>query len=123
MVTLQCSDGHELYVTADVAEQSAVLRQLLMDCQDRVIQVPLNYIQYDIACLVVEFCRLQLLGQCHQWDIPADKSTLFQVITAADHLNIKSLLNITCQRAARLLVNKGAREIEEFFWGTSKTSG
>ena len=119
MVSIQCADGQELYITADVAEQSVVLQQFLMEtmCRDQVIQVPLVCIQYDIACLVVEFCRLQFLGLGHQWDIPADKNTLFQVMTAADHLNIKSLLNITCQYAARLLVNKEAREIEEFFWG------
>ncbi len=120
MVTLClfCADGHELNVTAEVAEQSILLQQFLSDCDAHVVSVPLHCIQFDIACLVVEFCRLQFLGQGHEWDIPTEKHVLFQVITAADHLHIQPLLDITCQHAAKLLIKKEAREIEDFFWGT-----
>ncbi|KAF8093915.1 hypothetical protein N665_0374s0007 [Sinapis alba] len=43
-----------------------------------------------------------------------DKPTLFDLINAANYLNIKNLFNLTCQTAADMITGKTVDEIRTF---------
>ncbi|MCI92688.1 SKP1-like protein 1A-like, partial [Trifolium medium] len=52
------------------------------------------------------------------WDadfINVDQATLFELILAANYLNIRSLLELTCQTAADMIKDKTVEEIRQIF--------
>merc|ERR1711959_67754 len=53
-----------------------------------------------------------------QWDlefVKVDNSTLFDLILAANYLNITQLLDLTCEKVAEMIKNKTAEEIRSHF--------
>ena len=44
-----------------------------------------------------------------------DNSTLFDLILAANYLNITQLLDLTCEKVAEMIKNKTAEEIRSHF--------
>ncbi|RYQ80728.1 hypothetical protein Ahy_Scaffold1g106941 isoform C [Arachis hypogaea] len=52
------------------------------------------------------------------WDaefVKVDQATLFDLILAANYLNIKSLLDLTCQTVADMIKGKTPEEIRKTF--------
>ncbi|KAI0500041.1 hypothetical protein KFK09_018249 [Dendrobium nobile] len=133
-ITLKSSDGKEFVVEEAVARESKTLLHMIDDgFADEVIPVP--YVDSNILAKVIEYCTKHadyVSKLCEglpfdkyirtvnlkKWDadfVKVDQITLFDLINAANHLNIKGLLDLTCQTVADMIKGKTPEEIKRMF--------
>ncbi|KAJ7978632.1 SKP1-like protein [Quillaja saponaria] len=122
-ITLKSSDGETFQVDEDVALESQTIKHLIEDdCADNVIPVPI--VSGQILAKVIEYCKAhfdaggnndEILKNWNAEFVKVDQTTLFDLILAANYLNIKSLLDLTCQAVADLIKGKTPEEIRKTF--------
>ncbi|XP_077246641.1 SKP1-like protein 1 isoform X2 [Tasmannia lanceolata] len=97
------------------------------DCADNGIRVP--NVRGEILSLVVAYCNKHGPVQNDSEDnsrsdelktydadfVKVDQATLFHLILAANFLNIKSLLDLTCQTVGDMMKGKTTEEIRKMF--------
>ncbi|PIA55345.1 hypothetical protein AQUCO_00800237v1 [Aquilegia coerulea] len=125
MVTLNSSDGESFDVEEVVITQSQTIKHMIEDdCADN--GIPLPNVTAKILAKVIEYCKkhVEVEGQSTEeeglktWDadfVRVDQATLFDLILAANYLNIKSLLELTCQTVADMIKGKTPEEIRKTF--------
>ncbi|MCO5558998.1 hypothetical protein L7F22_012589 [Adiantum nelumboides] len=126
MVKLKSSDGELFDVEVEVvAAQSQTIKDA-MDCSGGSTLIPVDRVSSKTLAEVLEFCGKQagMAGvseevELKQWNARfvsvLDKQALFHLLEAANFLNIQSLLDVTCQRVAELLVSKPPEEVRSYF--------
>ncbi|KAL9231849.1 hypothetical protein vseg_007018 [Gypsophila vaccaria] len=121
-VVLKSSDGEEFEVEEVIGEESQTIKHMIEDgCADNVI--PLPNVTGKILSKVIEFCRKQVeaVGSSHVlkcWNsefVKVDQDTLFDLILAANYLDIKKLLDLTCQTVTDMMKGKTPEEIRKIF--------
>lgn len=127
-ITLKSCDGETFEVEESVAQESQTIKHMVEDgCADNVI--PLPNVNSKILAKVVEYCKKhvdspkpaderQVDEELKSWDadfVKVDQATLFDLILAANYLNIKSLLDLTCQTVADMIKGKTPEEIRKTF--------
>lgn len=113
-VTLQSQDGQDFTVLVKVAKMSETIKNLIEDAGIDA-PIPLPNVTAKILTKVVEYCQYHtdnptpvvdeekkdekrtddIIG----WDLDfcrVDQPTLFELILAANYLDIKPLLDLTC---------------------------
>ncbi|MCL7047730.1 hypothetical protein MKW94_027951 [Papaver nudicaule] len=130
MVTLKSSDGETFDVDEAVALESQTIKHMIEDdCADN--GIPLPNVTSKILAKVVEYCKkhVESRGQDDPTDkkktdefktweaefVKVDQATLFDLILAANYLNIKELLDLTCQTVADMIKGKTPEEIRKTF--------
>jgi len=130
MVTLKSSDGETFDVEEAVALESQTIKHMIEDdCADN--GIPLPNVNSKILSKVIEYCKKHVESQkgsssddktvedeLKAWDtefVKVDQATLFDLILAANYLNIKSLLDLTCQTVADMIKGKTPEEIRKTF--------
>lgn len=133
MVILITSDNKRFVVEKDVFARSSVLR----DFGESDEPVPLHKVSSDVLEKVLEYCehhkgepipyvepdadqgetrrRTTDIGEWDQSFIDVDKEMLFELILAANYLDIRSLLDLGCKTVAKLIKGKTPDEIREMF--------
>ncbi|PIA44727.1 hypothetical protein AQUCO_01700372v1 [Aquilegia coerulea] len=124
-VTLNSSDGESFDVEEVVITQSQTIKHMIEDdCADN--GIPLPNVTAKILAKVIEYCKkhVEVEGQSTEqeelktWDadfVKVDQATLYDLILAANYLNIKSLLDLTCQTVADMIKGKTPEEIRKTF--------
>ncbi|EYU17579.1 hypothetical protein ABFS82_03G073600 [Erythranthe guttata] len=135
-ITLRSSDGEVFEVEDAVAVESQTIKHMIEDdCADNVI--PLPNVTGKILSKVIEYCKRHVdaaasatkaddkLASAAASDedlkvfdadfVKVDQATLFDLILAANYLNIKSLLDLTCQTVADMIKGKTPEEIRKTF--------
>ncbi|KAL9245631.1 hypothetical protein vseg_019256 [Gypsophila vaccaria] len=133
-ITLKSSDGETFEVEETVALESQTIKHMIEDdCADNVI--PLPNVTSKILAKVIEYCKKHVEASSNKtssdappaaaaddelksWDadfVKVDQATLFDLILAANYLNIKSLLDLTCQTVADMIKGKTPEEIRKTF--------
>ncbi|KAL1298764.1 hypothetical protein HN51_043068 [Arachis hypogaea] len=106
-ITLKSSDGEAFEVDETVALESQTIKHMIEDdCADS--GIPLPNVTSKILAKVIEYCKKHVDAAASEedlkmWDaefVKVDQATLFDLILAANYLNIKSLLDLTCQTVA-----------------------
>lgn len=93
---------------------------------DEPIVMPLQNVKGSTLTKVIEYCRFHVEGakdkksddEIKQWDqefVKVEQTMLFELILAANYLNIKELLDLTCQRVADMIRGKNPEEIRKTF--------
>ncbi|KAI3851191.1 hypothetical protein MKX03_012249 [Papaver bracteatum] len=123
MVTLKSSDGETFDVVESVALQSQTIKHMIEDdCADN--GIPLPNVTSKILAKVIEYCKKhdgdadEKDKDLKEWDaefVKIDQATLFDLILAANYLNIKELLDLTCQTVADMIKGKTPEEIRKTF--------
>ncbi|KAL6629351.1 hypothetical protein ACP70R_029116 [Stipagrostis hirtigluma subsp. patula] len=138
MITLRSSDGEEFEVEEAVAMESQTIRHMIEDdCADN--GIPLPNVNSKILSKVIEYCNKHVHAAAaakpaddaaanassasggedlKNWDadfVKVDQATLFDLILAANYLNIKGLLDLTCQTVADMIKGKTPEEIRKTF--------
>ncbi|CAO2831222.1 unnamed protein product [Amaranthus hypochondriacus] len=114
MVILCSSEGKIFKVEEKVALQSEMIKNLLEECDNRVILLEVNTL---ILSKVLDYCQKHVINDDNDddhdelinWDarfVMVDQKTLFDVINAANYLQIKSLLNFTCHFLAYMILEQ-----------------
>jgi len=124
MVMLLSSDGESFQVEEAVAVQSQTIAHMIED--DCVANgVPIANVTGVILSKVIEYCKKHVVSdspteeikdELKKWDAEFMKaleqsSTLFDVMLAANYLNIKDLLDLGCQTVADMITGKKPDEI------------
>ncbi|PIA43012.1 hypothetical protein AQUCO_02000456v1 [Aquilegia coerulea] len=125
IVTLRSSDGESFDVEETVITQSQTIKHMIEDeCADN--GIPLPNVTSKILALVIVYCKKHAEGEGQSteveelktWDadfVKVDQATLFELILAANYLNIKSLLDLTCQTVADMIKGETPEEIRKIF--------
>ncbi|KAM1047622.1 hypothetical protein ACFX13_027525 [Malus domestica] len=126
-ITLKSSDGESFEVEEAVALESQTIKHMIEDdCADN--GIPLPNVTSKILAKVIEYCKRHVDAakpdekisedDLKAWDqefVKVDQATLFDLILAANYLNIKSLLDLTCQTVADMIKGKTPEEIRKTF--------
>ncbi|XP_010432410.1 PREDICTED: SKP1-like protein 11 [Camelina sativa] len=125
MIMLKSSDGQSFEVEEDVAIQSQTIAHMVEDdCAST--EIPLANVTSKTLALVIEYCKKHHVDAANPipeeelktWDkqfMETDQSTIFDLILAANYLNIVSLLDLTCQTVADMIKGKTPDQIRAHF--------
>ncbi|XP_074587259.1 SKP1-like protein 1 [Curcuma longa] len=133
-ITLRSSDGEVFEVDEAVAMESQTIKHMIEDdCADN--GIPLPNVTSKILSKVIEYCKkhveasvataskssddaTRIDDELRFWNsefVKVDQATLFDLILAANYLNIKGLLDLTCQTVADMIKGKTPEEIRKTF--------
>ncbi|CAA0807730.1 SKP1-like protein 4 [Striga hermonthica] len=121
MIVLKASDGETFEVEEEVALESRTIKHMIEDdCAGSVI--PLPNVSSGVLAKVIEYCRRHVAGDADGTlkdykaeFVKADYEQLFQLILAANYLNIPGMLDITCQAVANMIKDKSPEEVRSIF--------
>ncbi|KAI9685632.1 MAG: hypothetical protein M1820_010775 [Bogoriella megaspora] len=134
MVTLTSSDGADLPVEKDVATRSVLIKNLLDDLGDTGEAIPIMNVNEAVLKKVIEWCAQhkndppatneddsdsrKKTTDIDEWDqkfMQVDQEMLFEIILAANYLDIKALLDVGCKTVANMIKGKSPEEIRKTF--------
>lgn len=136
VIKLQSSDGECFPVDTEIAKQSVTIRTMLEDLgteEEEDETVPLPNVNAAILKKVIQWCtyhkddpalpeeeenKEKRSDDISSWDadfLKVDQGTLFELILAANYLDIKGLLDVTCKSVANMIKGKTPEEIRKTF--------
>ncbi|KAL2814647.1 Skp1 family, dimerization domain-containing protein [Aspergillus granulosus] len=132
-LTFTSSDGKNLQVPRDVAERSLLIKNMLEDLGDATEAIPIPNVTENVLTKVLEWCThhrndppttgdeddsRRKTTDIEEWDqkfMQVDQEMLFEIILAANYLDIKPLLDIGCKTVANMIKGKSPEEIRKTF--------
>jgi S-phase kinase-associated protein 1 len=137
-VRLQSMDGSVFTVPIKVAELSETVKQLIEDA-GTTQAIPLPNVSTAILTKVIDYCKYHTehpapaepakeekdkrSDDIIEWDLDftknLDQPALFELILAANYMDVKPLLDLTCKTVANMIKGKTPDEIRKTFNITS----
>ena len=130
-IKLISNEGEEFEVEVAVAKKSEVIKEMLENCDDSGENVPLPSVNSDQLRKVVQWLKhhrddpLRSVDEkdynCDnipEWDksfFNISQEELFDLILAANYLDIKDMLDLLAKSVANLMRGKTAQEIRDTF--------
>ncbi|XP_071952388.1 S-phase kinase-associated protein 1 [Antedon mediterranea] len=136
IIRLQSSDGEVFEVDVEIAKQSVTIKTMLEDLgmdEEEEDAIPLPNVNSSILKKVIQWCTFHkddppppedeenkekrtddLCGHDIEF-LKVDQGTLFELILAANYLDIKGLLDATCKTVANMIKGKTPEEIRKTF--------
>ncbi|KAL8973126.1 MAG: hypothetical protein Q9183_000146 [Haloplaca sp. 2 TL-2023] len=135
-ILLQSSDSVEIHVEREVAERSILIKNMIEDIGDQAMSDPIPIPNVNEAVLrkVIEWCThhradppastdddsdsRKKTTDIDEWDqkfMQVDQEMLFEIILAANYLDIKALLDVGCKTVANMIKGKSPEEIRKTF--------
>ncbi|KAK3104126.1 hypothetical protein FSP39_024624 [Pinctada imbricata] len=135
-IKLQSIEGQLFDVDVEIVRQSVTIKTMLEDLgvdDDEEEAVPLPNVNAAILTKVINWCtyhkddppppeddenKEKRTDDIGSWDadfLKVDQGTLFELILAANYLDIKGLLDVTCKTVANMIKGKSPEEIRKTF--------
>lgn len=137
-VILQSSDNRSFPVEVEIAKMSTTIKTMLEDLgvnseEGKEEKIPLPNVRGEILKLVIQWAeqhqndppapededtRERRTDDISQWDqdfLKVEQAILFDMILAANYLDIKGLLDVTCKTVANMIKGKTPEEIRRTF--------
>ena len=135
-IKLHSSDGDNFPVDVDIAKKSVTIKTMLEDLgieEGHEEEVPLPNVNSAILEKVIQWAtthkddppppedddkkerRTDDIPECCKAFLVVEQGTLFDLILAANYLDIKGLLDVTCKTVANLIKGKTPEEIRKTF--------
>jgi len=128
-IALLSSDGVEITVERGIAECSTLIRDLLGDLGDPDEPIPIPSTKEPVLEKALEWCAhhrndppiegRNRITDISEWDqefmAQLDSDMLFEIMLAANFLDIKLLLQVCCKTAADHIKGKSPEEIRRIF--------
>ncbi|XP_065866529.1 SKP1-like protein 4 [Euphorbia lathyris] len=127
VITLKSSDNKIFKVEESVALLSKIIKQAI-ELDDHCADSPilLSNITGPVLDMVIRYCTEQLKNPEEHTDnktnhanfvkeVTQDQNMLFDLILAADYLEINSLLDLLCKAVADMMKGKSVEQIREIF--------
>ncbi|KAJ6263995.1 hypothetical protein Dda_0134 [Drechslerella dactyloides] len=132
---LLSSDNVEISVEKDVAERSVLIKNMLEDVGETMdAPIPIPNVNEAVLRKVIEWCEhhrndppppadddsdsRKKSTDIEEWDqkfMQVDQEMLFEIILAANYLDIKPLLDVGCKTVANMIKGKSPEEIRKTF--------
>ena len=132
-VKLISQEGSEMEVDADVAQYCVLIKSMIEDAGPDE-DIPLPNVKKAILEKVIEFCqhiREQPMEEIEKplksdnlrdivpaWYadfVDVEQETLFEVVLAANYLDLKPLLELSCAKVASMIKGKSVQEVRTLF--------
>lgn len=131
-VTLQSNDGQGFQVEVRVAKMSITVKNAIEDAGIE-HAIPLPNVSGKILVKVVEYCKHHVddpvvvsedktnekrTDDITDWDASfcdVDQATLFDLILAANYLDIHGLLDLACKTVANMIKGKTPEDLRKLF--------
>jgi S-phase kinase-associated protein 1 len=134
-IKLQSNDNVVIEVERQVAERSMLLKHIIIDVPDALTEaIPLDKVNEAVLLKVIEWCNhhradppasaddesdsRRKTTDIDEWDqkfLQVDQEMLFEIILAANYLDIKQLLDVGCKTVANMIKGKSPEEIRKTF--------
>jgi len=132
-VTLKSCDDVEFKVDIPVASRSILLKNMIEDVGETDQSIPLPNVNEKVLKKVLEWCTHHVNDpqptnddddsrrrntEIDDWDqrfLNVEQDMLFEIILAANYLDIKPLLDIGCKTVANMIKGKSPEEIRSTF--------
>ena len=135
-IKIQSNEGEIFTVETEIAKKSGTIRNMLedlgMEGDDNEEAVPLPNVNTNILKKVIEWSTYhkddpepkeddtteKRSDDISSWDsdfLKVDQGTLFELILAANYLDVKDLLNAGCKTVANMIKGKSPEEIRKTF--------
>ncbi|CAM9949219.1 unnamed protein product, partial [Chrysoparadoxa australica] len=137
-VHLLSQDGESFDVPVKVAQMSELVKTMIDDDaegEDQEAQeIPLPNVKCNVLAKVIEFCKHHEQDTMHEIEKPlksanmhevvqewyasfvqVEQEILFELILAANYMDIKPLLDLTCATVASMIKGKTPEEIRKTF--------
>jgi len=137
MVTLMSQEGSKFEVKKSIIKQSELVLTMIDDDEgddDMNQEIPLPNVREEVLKKVIEFCEYhaehdfpdiekplkssnmqEVVGEWDAKYVEVDMEFLFELILAANYMDIKSLLDLTCAKVASMIKGKTPEEIRQTF--------
>ncbi|KAH9816806.1 Skp1 family, dimerization domain-containing protein [Melampsora americana] len=134
MVVLVTSDNEQFTVEREVAIRSVLIKNMIEDVGESDNPIPLPNVSASVLKKVIEWCEhhkkdpepsaedpddaRKRATEIGEWDtkfIAVDQEMLFEIILAANYLDIKPLLDVGCKSVANMIKGKQPEEIRKLF--------
>ncbi|KAL8772604.1 MAG: hypothetical protein Q9209_002265 [Squamulea sp. 1 TL-2023] len=136
VIKLQSSDNVEMTVDRDVAERSILIKNMMEDLGEQTMEdaIPIPNVNEAVLRKVIEWCvhhrsdppastdddsdSRKKTTDIEEWDqkfMQVDQEMLFEIILAANYLDIKPLLDVGCKTVANMIKGKSPEEIRKTF--------
>ncbi|XP_038678965.1 SKP1-like protein 1A [Tripterygium wilfordii] len=121
-IVLLSSDGEKFEVDEAVARQAQVLKNMIEDgCADDVIPLPVA--KAKTLALVFQYCKKHVEDKDAKEELDSfdaefmkiDTTTLYHLITTANYLEVKGLMELCCQTVANSIKGKSVEAMREMF--------
>lgn len=132
-LTLKAQDGQSFEVPREVAMQSELVKSMWEGDQEEK-EIPLPNVQPHILEKVIEYMRYHQSNPAKEiekpiksanmrevvaeWDasfVEIEQEHLFEMILAANYMDIKPLLDLTCAKVASMIKGKNPEDIRQKF--------
>ena len=134
-IKLQSSEGESFPVDVEIAKKSVTIKTMLEDLgiEEGEEAVPLPNVDAPILQKVIDWATQHRDDpslpeedentqkkpvEISEWDqdfLNVDQSILFELILAANYLDIKGLLDVTCMSVANMIRGKSPEQIRQHF--------
>jgi len=136
-ITLTSSDGVDVTVERTVAERSVLIKNMIEDMGEEAFateEIPIPNVNETVLRKVLEWCdhhrgdpapteqddsdSRKKTNDIEEWDqkfMQVDQEMLFEIILAANYLDIKALLDVGCKTVANMIKGKSPEEIRKTF--------
>lgn len=131
-IKLISSNNVSFNVEKNIIEKSVLIKNMLEDIGEDEAPIPLPNVNDKILEKIIEWCKYHkddpILEEdsddiyknlkIDNWDknfFDVDQETLFDIILAANYMDIKYLLNIGCKIIADMIKGKSVEEIRKIF--------
>lgn len=136
MLSLVSQEGESFSVPIGVAKMSELVKTMIDDDQDEdeAQEIPLPNVKNAILAKVIEFCQHykqeamneiekplkssnmhEVVQEWYAQFVNVEQETLFELILAANYMDIKPLLDLTCATVASMIKGKTPEEIRKTF--------
>jgi len=128
------SDGEQFTIDREVAIRSVLIKNMIEDVGESDNPIPLPNVSASVLKKVIEWCEhhkkdpepsaedpddaRKRATEISDWDtkfINVDQEMLFEIILAANYLDIKPLLDVGCKSVANMIKGKQPEEIRKLF--------
>ncbi|KAL4909478.1 hypothetical protein BDW74DRAFT_174681 [Aspergillus multicolor] len=134
-IMMESNDGKKIEVPIDVASRSVLIKNMLDDLPEGAFTeaIPISNVSENVLTKVIEWCThhrndpvstgddddtRRKTTDIEEWDqkfMQVDQEMLFEIILAANYLDIKPLLDIGCKTVANMIKGKSPEEIRKTF--------
>jgi S-phase kinase-associated protein 1 len=133
-ITLTSSDGVKVVVDEKSAQRSGLLKGLIQDYDEssdiampditgvvlnKIVEYLVHYKDSEPRDIPKPLPSANLLEVTDEWDVnfinSVDLDTVFDIIQAANYMDIHHLLHLACSKAASLMIGKTVEELRYTF--------